>query len=193
MEQTLSVMERFVQLGGETNQRVVQLEILPGAVTRLRGETTGKFDRTYDMVERLQRDVDTLMAAHVRNVAVERAGEIAGELGLWWVRNLGWADLRDICHAANTQDLPADELKRFRLAAIVIEGADSDGETRYVVVESSPVVTGEDVAVSIRNARFLAAFTGKAVAAAVAGLRLAEGVKEEVERGGVHWSRLDGI
>ena len=185
----------------QVNQRLARLETLPEALERFKAETNARFDqakvesdarfsRLEAAVEKLQDDIGILRSAHARNVAFRIAGDIAEDMGLWWVRNLDWADLRGMTHAADTSGLTAGEIRSFRKADLVMECTDPAGEVCYIALEISFTVNGRDTSRALRNSRFLTAFTGKSAYAAVTGERLDYRVQEIIDSGAVHYYEL---
>jgi hypothetical protein len=75
-------------------------------------------------------------------------------------------------------------MRSFRLADLVMEVANPDGETAYVAVEISFTVNGRDVTRAVRNAGFLSRFTGRPARVAVAGARLDERIRDRLESEG---------
>ena len=55
--------------------------------------------------------------------------------------------------AHDTSDLPANDLRSFRLADLILEETDPQGASCYVAVEVSFTVNGRDSRRALRNAR----------------------------------------
>ena len=115
---------------------------------------------------------------------------IAEDMGLTLVHVLSRDDLRALTPSQGVADIPASHLRSFRLADLVMEAANPDGETSFVAAEISFTVNGRDLTRAVRNAGFLSRFTGRPARAAVAGARLDERIRERLESEGVFWYEL---
>ena len=89
------------------------------------------------VVKSLRNDLAPLKGTHARNAALREADLIAEELGFTLVRTLNQADTRALVQAQNTSNIPANELRSFRRADLIMEAADGTGETCYLAVEVS--------------------------------------------------------
>ena len=152
--------------------------------------TNQRFDRTEGRLDRLTDDVGVLKGAHARSTALREADMIAEDMGLTLVRGLSRDDLRTLTPSRDVADIPASHLRSFRLADLVMEAANPDGEMSFVAVEISFTVNGRGTARAVRNAGFLSRFTGRPARAAVAGARLDERIRDRLESEGVFWYEL---
>ena len=132
-----------------------------------------------------------LKAAHARNAALEEAITIAHDMGLRRPTTLSREDLWNLTDLADTSGIPTNELRSFRLADLVMEAKDQNGETCYIAAEISFTANGRDTSRAIRNAEVLTRFTGKRSYAAVAGLIRDDRIRESVDSGEVYWHQLD--
>ena len=142
-------------------------------------------------VDRLTDDVGVLKGAHARNIAMEEAASIARDMGLRLTKTLTRGDIVDLEDATDTSGIPANELRSFRLADLIMEARDGEGEACYVAVEVSFTVNGRDTSRAIRNADFLSRFTGRRSYPAVVGAHRDDRVRDAIESGEVFWYRLD--
>ncbi len=149
-----------------------------------------RFDRADQRMERLENDMGVLRGAHARNSAVEYADEIAGDLGLEMVRVLRGAEIRTLAKSKGTKDIPANDLRSFGAADLIIEARDGKDETCYVAVEVSFTANGRDTRRAIRNAGFMARFTGRRAYSVVTGLRKDDGIQKAIASGDVYWYQL---
>ena len=179
----IELPEKFAAFAEATNQRFDRIE------ERLdRGDE--RMDRIEGRLDRLTDDVGVLKGAHARSTALREADVIAEDMGLTLVRVLSRDDLRTLTPSQGIADIPASHLRSFRLADLVMETANSEGETSYVAVEISFTVNGRDTARAVRNAGFLSRFTDRPARAAVAGARLDERIRDRLESEGVFWYEL---
>jgi len=146
-----------------------------------------KFDQRMD---RLESDMGVLRGAHARNAAVENADDIADELGLEMIRVLRGAEIRKLAISKGTKDIPANDLRSFRVADLIIEARDGKGETCFVAVEVSFTANGRDTHRAIRNADFMSRFTGKPAYPVVTGLRRDNSIRRAIASGDVYWYQL---
>lgn len=131
-----------------------------------------------------------LRNAHTRNVAIEFADDIAYELGLDLIRVLRGAEIRALAGSKETKDIPANDLRSFGAADLIIEARDSKDETCYVAVEVSFTANGRDTRRAIRNAGFMTRFTGKRTHPVVTGLKKDDGIQKAIASGDVCWYQL---
>ena len=150
-----------------------------------------RFDAVDGSFQKLRDDMAPLKAAHARNAALEEAITIAHDMGLRRPKTLSREDLWNLTDLAETSGIPTNELRSFRLADLVMEAKDQNGETCYIAAEISFTANGRDTSRAIRNAEFLTRFTGKRSYAAVAGLIRDDRIRESVDSGEVHWHQLD--
>lgn len=131
-----------------------------------------------------------LRNAHTRNVAIAFADDIAHELGLEMVRVLRGAEIRTLAKSKGTKDIPANDLRSFGAADLIIEARDGKDETCYVAVEVSFTANGRDTRRAIRNAGFMARLTGRRAYSVVTGLRKDDGIQKAIASGDVYWYQL---
>ena len=179
--------------------RVLPREVLelPRIVSNLAGNTDQRFDRVdqrmdkfEQRMDRLENDMGVLRGAHARNAAIEYADDITDELGLDMVRVLRGAEIRTLARSKGTKDIPANDLRSFRAADLIIEARDGKGETCFVVVEVSFTANGRDTHRAIRNAGLMSRFTGKRAYPVVTGLRRDDGIRRAIASGDVYWYQL---
>ena len=150
-----------------------------------------RFESVENSIQKLRNEIAPIKAAHARNAAIEDAVAIAGDLGLRQAKTLTREELWVISESADASDISTSDLRSFRRADLILEAADTDGETCYVAVEISFTANGRDTDRAIRNAEFLRRFTGKRSIAAVAGLYRDNRIDEALETGSVFWHQLD--
>ena len=200
----IELPEKFARFADATNQRFDRIEErldkgderMGRMETRLGGieERLDKGDERLDRMEtrldRLTDDVGLLRGDYARSTALRQADMIAEDMGLTLVRLLSHSDLRALTPSQDVADIPAGHLRSFRLADLVMEAANSDGEASFVAVEISFTANERDAARAARNASFLARFSGRPALAAVAGARLGERIRDRLEPREVFWFEL---
>ena len=142
-------------------------------------------------VKSIQNDVGILKGGHARTAALREATTIAREMGLRRTKNLTQDDLWTLTDHANTSSIPANELKSYRRADLIMEATDSGGDLCYIAVEISFTANGRDTHRAMRNAKLLTQFTDRRAYPAVAGLRRDDRIQDLVESGTVFWYQLD--
>ena len=142
-------------------------------------------------VRSIQNDVGILKGGHARTAALREATTIAREMGLRRTKNLTQDDLWTLTDHANTSSIPANELKSYRRADLIMEATDSDGDLCYIAVEISFTANGRDTHRAMRNAKLLTQFTDRRAYPAVAGLRRDDRIQDLIESGTVFWYQLD--
>ena len=186
----IELPEKFANFVEVANQRFDRIE---GRLDRIEGRldrVEERLDRVEGRLDRLTDDVGILKGAHARSTALRDADVIAEDMGLTLVRVLSRDDLRALTPAQGVADIPTSQLRSFRLADLIMEVANPDGETSFVAVEISFTVNGRDLTRAVRNAGFLSRFTGRLARAAVTGARLDERIRDRLESEGVFWYEL---
>ena len=180
----LELPQKLADFIAATEKRFVAVEArLDRIETRL--------DRIEDGQTRIRNDLGLLKGGHARNVAERQAGLIVEDLGLEYVRALAFDDIRSLVRAHDTSDLPANDLRSFRLADLILEATDTQGASCYVAVEISFTVNGRDSRRALRNAGYLSRFTGRRAFAVVAGVHVDNRIQDRIDAGEVSWYRLD--
>ena len=194
----IELPEKFAQFVTATNERFTRLEeaaiVTDQRLTRLETdvqEIRGDIQEIRGDVKTIRDDLGVLKGSHARNAAHSESVLVAAELGFSLVRTLGFDDLLRITREANTADIPANQLRSFRRADLVIEVADQAGENCYLAVEVSYTIDERDTSRAVRNAEFLTAFTDRRAYPVVAGLRYDERVQTGIESGEMLWYEID--
>lgn len=183
-KELIELPEKFTQFVAEMNSFVAE-------VHRFVETTNRRFDALENRMTSIQDDVGILKGAHARSAALRETPFIANEMGFRWVKDLTTFDLWDLINGADTSDIPANELRSFRRADLIIEATDPNGATCYIAVEISFTVNGRDTTRAVRNAGFMTRFTGKQAFSAVVGLRRDDRIQDLIDSGEVFWYQLD--
>ena len=151
-------------------------------------------DRRFDGVDRhfahLDIQVNRLNGWVASRTGVEEVPFIARGMGYRYRRTLERVELFDMTYDCDTTGIRPGDLDSFLHADAVAEVTDGEGRTRYVAIEISYTARKRDTARAIRNAKFLARFTGSPASAAVAGIQMADEIRDEVANGDVFWHEL---
>ncbi|MCY3901246.1 MAG: hypothetical protein OXF86_21900 [Caldilineaceae bacterium] len=160
-------------------------------------EVDARFDRAearsdgHDvMLKRITDDLGQLKGAHARNVALADVAVIARDLNLRRTKNLTQDELLDLIDSADTSDILVSDLRRFRVADLIMEATAEDGEVCYVAVEISYTANGRDTKRALRNAEFMTRFTGKRAFAVVSGLFRDDRILDIFDSGELFWHQL---
>ena len=150
-----------------------------------------RFDAVDANIQKMRNEMGPLKAAHARSVALRDSIAIARDMGLRRTKILTEEDIWYLIDTADTTDIPTNELRSFRLADLIMEATDQNGEICYIAVEISFTANGRDTTRAIRNAEYLTRLTGKRSYAAVAGLNRDNRIQESFESDKVFWHQLD--
>ena len=183
-------LDRGDERMGRIEERLDRGDERMGRIEERLGRGDERMGRIEGRLDRLTDDVGMLKGAHARTTALQEADMIAEDMGLTLMRVLSRDDLRALTPSQGVADIPASHLRSFRLADLVMETANPDGETSFVAVEISFTVNGRDTTRAVRNAGFMSRFTGRPARAAVAGVRLDERIRGRLESEGVFWYEL---
>ena len=147
--------------------------------------------RTDRRIERLQNDISNLRADHARRNAVNEAFIIAMEMGFYLLRSLAPSDLWTICQAGDATGISANALRSFYRADLVLEVADGNDASHYIAVEVSYTADERDTGRALRNAGYLARFTGRPAHAAIASVRNDNRIQPLIDGGEIYWYQLE--
>ena len=151
-------------------------------------------DRRFDGMDRhfahLDIQVNRLNGWVASRTGVEEVPFIARGMGYRYRRTLERVELFDMTYDCDTTGIRPGDLDSFLHADAVAEVTDGEGRTRYVAIEISYTARKRDTARAIRNAEFLARFTGFPASSAVAGIQMADEIRDEVANGDVFWHEL---
>ena len=151
-------------------------------------------ERRFDGMDRrfahLTVQVGRLNGWMASQVGLDEIPSITRGMGYRYRRLLKRVELVDMTYDSDTTGIRQGDLDSFTRADAVAETTDGEGRTRYVAIEISYTAQKRDTARAIRNAEFLARFTGVPASAAVAGVQMSDEIRDEVDGGGVFWHEL---
>ena len=196
--QTRANVAQLTEESAQTRANVAQL-MEESAQTRTDVEQLKeRGDRHQASIDQLQRDVQgirndlgPIKGAHARNTAHREAVLIAEEFGFSLVRIVSFEELVSFTRGSNADGIPANHIRSFHRADLIMDVQDGDGKDCYLAVEVSYTVDERDSVRAIRNARFLTQFTQRPAYAVAAGLRYDERVRPNMESRELLWYELD--
>ena len=189
----LELPQTVAELAATVNELSSEVKTASAAVKELTNtvnELANELRATNRRFDRLQDDVGWLKGRIIYDIVRNDAALIADDMGFVLERTLVRADLRRLTEGQDLSDLPRGEVRSFHRADLVMEVADSGGNTHYVAVEASFTVNGRDSRRALRNAELLTRLTGLPATAAVAGVRYDWNLKEPVESEGLYWYEI---
>ena len=175
-------------LGDELMQLPVKFDAFVKRVEGFITEQRQFNERTDARFDRMEGDISVVKGGHARTKGREAAEVIPMDLGLEYTRTLSQAGLARLARDAGA-NLPADELRSFREADLVVEATEG-ADTVYIAVEISYTAALRDATRARRNAGLLTRFTGHRATPAIASVRNDNEVSELVNTGAVHWHRI---
>lgn len=179
-EQFMEKTDRFIE---KTDQFIDEQRQFNDRVEGFMVRTDLRFGRIED-------DISNMRGEYARNIAVGEAADIAEDMGFRMLRTLTRDDLRELLRTSDTTGIATSELQSFRRADLVIEAADADGVVHYIAVEISNVADERDTRRAIRNAGFLARFTGQPAHSSIASVRNDYRIQDTIDSGQVYWHAL---
>ena len=153
-------------------------------------ETRSQFAEIRGQLVDLGTQVGRLNGWVASRTGLEEVPFITDCMGYDYVRLLKRVELIKMVRNSDTTGIRPGDLDSFKRADAIAETTDRDGRARYVAIEISFTAQKRDTARAIRNAEFLARFTGVPASAAVAGVQMADEIRDEVDGGGVFWHEL---
>ena len=144
-------------------------------------------DNGFDTMEVI---ISIMKASCAKRRVLRQTDFIAEDMGLTWVRNLEYEEIKELVQHGDTSGMTRDDIKSFRTADLIME-CKSGGGTHYVPVEVSFTATTRDTDRALRHARYMTRFTGSPARPAVAGMHQDDGARELFESGTIHWYQLN--
>ena len=184
MAETKGFMAETKSFMAETNDFISYQKTLNAEIIR-------RLDRLESDVKSIRDDLAPIKGAHARNAAHREALLIAEEFGFRLVRVVGFEELVSFARGGNSEGIPANHIRSFHRADLIMDVQDRDGNDCYLAVEVSYTVDERDSVRAIRNAGFLTQFTGRPAYAAASGLRYDRRVHPSIESGELFWYELD--
>ena len=135
----------------------------------------------------LEAEFDKLNGWMALKIGLEEIPLIAYGMGYRYRRRLEQVELVDMTYDSDTTGIAPNDLDSFMRADAVAETTDGEGRARYVAIEISFKSRKRDVDRAVRNAEFLARFTGVPASAAVAGFEMSDEIRDAVDAGDVFW------
>ena len=160
------------------------------SMLKFQEETRSQFAEIRGQLVDLGTQVGRLNGWVASRTGLEEAPFITDGMGYRYRRLLERVELMDMVHDSDTTGIRPGDLDSFKRADAVAETTDREGRKRYVAIEISFTAQKRDTARAIRNAEFLARFTGVPASAAVAGVQMSDDIRDEVDGGGVFWHEL---
>ena len=138
----------------------------------------------------LQAEFGNLNGWMALKIGLEAIPLITRGMGYRYRRLLERVELVDMTYDSDTTGIRQGDLDSFTCADAVAETTDGDGRKRYVAIEISFTSRKRDVDRAVRNAEYLARFTGVPSSAAVAGVEMSDEIRDAVDAGDVFWHEL---
>ena len=138
----------------------------------------------------LQAEFDKLNGWMALEIGLEEIPLIVDGMGYRYRRRLERVDLIKMVRDSDTTGIAPRDRESFKRADAVVETTDVDGRKRYVAIKISFMSRKRDVDRAVRNAEYLARFTGGPASAAVAGVEMSDEIRDAVDAGVVFWHEL---
>lgn len=149
----------------------------------------GQFDLQTNL-RRVDAGLAKLRGNFTRRIVVEDAGIIAEDMGFVWKRNIPRRVLHNMTRSPEAAGFAAGDLHSFRMADLVMEVADANGDTCYIAAEASYTADTRDTDRALRNARYMTHFTGAPAYAAIASTYLDNRIADILNSGQVYWYEI---
>lgn len=141
-------------------------------------------------LRRVDAGLAKLRGNFTRRIVVEDAGIIAEDMGFVWKRNIPRRVLHNMTRSPDAASFAAGDLHSFRMADLVMEVADANGDTCYIAAEASYTADTRDTDRALRNARYMTHFTGAPAYAAIASTYLDNRIADILNSGQVYWYEI---
>ena len=122
------------------------------------------------------RHVGELKGMFMERDVADNAALIANDMGLIWQKSLDRQEVVALVDQAvrtgQAEGIPTNHLRVLRRADLIMEAAGEGGQPSYIVAEISWTAAERDTDRAIRNAGYVALFTGRVAYAAVASVHV---------------------
>ena len=167
-QEWLELPDRFAIYAAETDRRLRNLEqgqeeLRQGQEELQRSQSVleQKHEDLTAIVMGIRDDLRPLKAAHARNAIKENALEITLLHNCLPTKELTKLDLYRMMRDNKSADISRGDQESFRNADLIVEAEHEDtGEIHYFAVEASYTGGVADIRRAVRNAEYLAQFTG---------------------------------
>ena len=181
----LELPERFAQFAEYVNAFITR-------VNAFIEEQQGINARQEAFNRRTDVSIGILKGNAARRLVRDHAETILDHLQLDFVQIVARNDLIRMARQSGLADeVEAGQRRSFYAADLVLEGLDTDGNTRYVAAEASFTADRRDTDRARRNAQFLTRCTGQPALPIVASVGNDREVAELVDAGAVGWFQLE--
>ncbi len=188
--QTDAAISQLAERQAETSATVAQLaeqQAETSATVAQLAEQQAETDAaTAERFARIDRDLGYLKGAHAANAAQRSASLIADDLSYEMIIQLPREELIGFSKIARDSGKPANDVRSFRDADLIMLVKDAKGYPAYIAVEASFTVNNRDIERAKRNADYLYEFTGLPAVGVVAGVDIADGRLRNAAAVGVH-------
>ena len=154
------------------------------------GRIDGHLQRIDDRFERMEQDGSHSKNRNSEEQAAEQAPSIALALDYDLVRRVSNEELARMTRLPAARDLPRADRLSFSRADLVIEAVDDQANRQFIAVEVSHTADERDTRRALRNAEYLALFTGEPAHAVIASVRNDRNIQQAIEDGQVRWYPL---
>ncbi len=185
-KQQLSRLDRLEDLAerlenlAETNNKQIQANA--DAIAQLTSEYK-------NAANDMGNDIKTIKGWYAENRLRQQPHVIPITLGLNFVHRLDNQELTEMLQAHST-GISLDNQTSFKIADLITENTNPQGETVYVAIEVSFSADQEDVRRAVRNANFLTRFTGCQAIPVIASARNHPSLQRDLDSGRVHWHSI---
>ena len=208
---TTAALDELRERQGRLEERQGRLEERQGRLEERQGrleegqsrleERQGRLEEGQGRLEEGQLDLQTnlrrvdaglakLRGHFTRRIAVDDAGIIAEDMGFIWKRNVPRRELHAMTQSPDAAGFAAGDLRSFRMADLIMEVADTNGDTCYITVEASYTADTRDTDRVLRNARYMTHFTGAPAYAAIVSTHLDNRIADILNSGQVYWYEI---
>ena len=189
--QLMELPETFAKFAETTTQALTALRQDVDALKQGQDSLKEGQARLESGMERIRNDIGTLRGEHARTVTLREMGLLAHNLGFTITKVLTSDELVSLARSSDTTGIPPNELSSFIRADIIAEATDSFDNPCYVAIEASFTINGRDTHRAMRNAEYLARFTGDPAYAVVSGVHIDDRVVGLTQSGEVIWHQLE--
>lgn len=159
-----------------------QLPNLQESVDKLTAKVDSLSAEVKEKVEGIRQDLGEVRGGHARSAVLRNAALVADTLGCQLISEVPRGIILGFSRLAASNNEPADDVKSFQQADLILYVSDGQGSPRYLAIEASFTVADRDIDRAVRNATYLTQYTGLRADPVVAGVEVLPEAQSRIDK-----------
>ncbi len=138
-------------------------------------------DQINQRLDQMENDVRWINNLDAIDIARDQVELIADQLALNCPRQLHRREIIELSLRQDNSDIPAEDLRNFQRANLILEATDDKGTMQYLTVEAAFVASTKHALRAMTNADFLTRFTTLHARAVIAAVRVTAEIQSDID------------